>query len=211
MPAEPRTESLLPTRQSLLGRLKDCEDQEGWSEFFETYWRLIYKAARQAGLDEDSAQEVVQSTFIYLSRRMPRFHYDPALGSFKAWLLRVTRSRISALRRRAEGQNAVMPDVNFEGREIPLWERIPDPSMDCLDDIWQREWEEHLLQNALRRLRARISAQQLLMFELAVLDEIPPQQVARKLEVSLMQVYLARHRVGKMFKAEVARLRRESE
>ena len=37
------------------------------------------------------------------------------------------------------------------------------------------------------------------------------EQVARKLGVSLMQVYLARHRVGKLFKAEVLRLRRETE
>jgi len=29
--------------------------------------------------------------------------------------------------------------------------------------------------------------------------------------VSLMQVYLARHRVGRLFKAEVERLRRETE
>jgi MinD-like ATPase involved in chromosome partitioning or flagellar assembly len=36
-------------------------------------------------------------------------------------------------------------------------------------------------------------------------------EVARKLDVSLMQVYLARHRVGKLFKAEVIRLRQETE
>jgi len=31
----------IPTRSSLLGRLKDWEDQESWRDFFETYWRLI--------------------------------------------------------------------------------------------------------------------------------------------------------------------------
>jgi hypothetical protein len=34
---------------------------------------------------------------------------------------------------------------------------------------------------------------------------------SRKLDVSVPQVYLARHRVGKLFKAEVAKLRREAE
>jgi RNA polymerase sigma factor (sigma-70 family) len=211
MSAEPGTDSLLPTRRSLLTRLRDCEDQEGWREFFDTYWRLIYKAARQAGLDESRAQEVVQTTFIYLSRRMPRFRYDPALGSFKAWLLRVTRSRISVLRRRAEAREAGMLEPDLEGHELNIWESIPDPSPDPLDEIWQREWEQHLIQTALRRIRARISAEQLMIFELAALDAVPLNQVARKLDVSLMQVYLARHRVGKLFKAEVERLRRETE
>src|SRR3974377_1353954 len=92
--ADPGTDSLLPTRQSLLSRLRDCQDQAGWHEFFEAYWRLIYNVARQSGLADDEAQDVVQNTFIYLVRRMPNFHYDRKRGSFKSWLRVVTRSRI---------------------------------------------------------------------------------------------------------------------
>jgi len=46
---------------------------------------------------------------------------------------------------------------------------------------------------------------------MATLGGVPLRQVAAKIEVSLPQIYLARHRVGQLFKAEVARLRRESE
>src|SRR5438093_3020848 len=104
MPTEPETDSLLPTRQSLLSRLRDWQDQDGWREFFDTYWRLIYRVTRQAGLDDASAQDVVQNTFIYLARRMPKFRYDPARGSFKAWLRGVTGSPIPVFRRRAEAK-----------------------------------------------------------------------------------------------------------
>src|SRR6185503_19449815 len=104
MLTEPGTDSLLPTRQSLLTRLRDWQDHDGWREFFDTYWRLIYRVARQAGLDDATAQDVVQNTFIYLARRMPNFRYDPARGSFKSWLRRVARSRVSVFRRRAEAK-----------------------------------------------------------------------------------------------------------
>jgi len=211
MLTEPNTESLLPTRQSLLSRLRDCQDQEGWREFFDAYWRLIYRVARQAGLDDATAQDVVQNTFIYLSRRMPKFRYDPSRGSFKSWLQRVTRSRVSVFRRRAEAKEAPLPELPLEDDEIPVWEMIPDPAGDKVDEIWQREWEENLVKTALRRLSCKVSAQQLMIFELAALGEVPLKQVARKLDVSLMQVYLARHRVGKLFKEEVRRLRRETE
>jgi RNA polymerase sigma factor (sigma-70 family) len=211
MLTEPRTDSLLPTRQSLLSRLRDWQDHDGWREFFDTYWRLIYRVARQAGFDDTTAQDIVQNTFIYLSRRMPKFHYDPARGSFKAWLRRVTRSRISVFRRRAEAKEPALPELSLEEDDAPIWESIPDPAGDVLDEIWQREWEDNLLKTALRRISPKVSAQQLMIFELAALGEVPLRQVARKLDVSLMQVYLARHRVGKLFKAELARLRRETE
>jgi RNA polymerase sigma factor (sigma-70 family) len=211
MLTEPGTDSLLPTRQSLLSRLRDWQDHDGWREFFDTYWRLVYRVARQAGLDDASAQDVVQNTFIYLARRMPKFRYDRARGSFKSWLRRVTRSRILVFRRRAEAKEPPLPDLHLEEDEVPVWETIPDPGGDQMDEIWQREWESNLLKAALRRISAKVSAQQLMIFELAALGEVPLKQVARKLDVSLMQVYLARHRVGKLFKSEVAQLRRETE
>src|SRR6266540_5619492 len=109
---EPGTDSFLPTRQSLLSRLRDQQDEDGWREFFDTYWRLIYRVARQAGLDDATAQDVVQNTFVYLTRRMPKFRYDRARGSFKAWLRQVTQSRISVFRRRAEAKEPPLPEVS---------------------------------------------------------------------------------------------------
>ena len=211
MLTEPETDSFLPTRQSLLSRLRDWQDQDGWREFFDTYWRLIYSVARQAGLNDATAQDVVQNTFIYLARRMPKFHYDPARGSFKSWLRRVARSRIAVFRRRAEANEPALPELLLEDNNVAVWESIPDPAGDILDEIWDREWENNLLKAALRRVAPKVSAKQLMIFQLAALGEVPLKQVARKLDVSLMQVYLARHRVGTLFKAEIARLRRETE
>jgi len=211
-PAEP--DSLLPTRQSLLARLRDWQDQAGWREFFDTYWRLVYSVARNAGLADAEAQDVVQGTFIYLSRRMPNFQYDRSRGSFKSWLRVVTRSRIHAhwRREKRDGQLLREPLAREAGdRETDLLELQPDPAADALDEVWQREWEQNLVDRAFDRLRTKVSSQQLLIFRLALFGELPLRQVAAKLGVSLPQVYLARHRVGRLFKAEVTRLRREWE
>ena len=69
-------DTLLPTKQSLLVRLRDWQDQAGWLRFFDTYWQVIYNVARNAGLSDAEAQDVVQNTFIYLARRMPNSQYD---------------------------------------------------------------------------------------------------------------------------------------
>lgn len=208
---EPVSDSLSPTRQSLLSRLRDWQDQDGWREFFETYWRLVYNVARKAGLADAQAQDVVQNTFIYLARRMPKFHYDRTRGSFKSWLRVVTRSRIHAFWRAETRKNPCAPFPSDEADGPEVLDALSDPTQDALDQVWQREWEEHLVNTSFRRLRSRTSSQQLLIYRLAVLGQLPLNQVAKKLGVSLPQVYLARHRVGKLFKAEILRLRNESE
>ncbi len=210
---DPGTDSLLPTRQSLLSRLRNWQDQEGWREFFDRYWRLIYSVARKAGLTDIEAQEVVQNTFIYLSRRMPNFHYDQSRGSFKSWLRVVTRSRIHAYCRAEKAGQALireaLPDEEDQGAEAV--DGVPDPAADALDEVWQREWEENLISTAFRRLRTKVGSQQLLIFRTALLEDLPMSQVAKKLDVNVAQVYLARHRVGKLFRTEVQRLRKEME
>jgi len=207
------TDSLLPTRQSLLSRLRDWQDQDGWREFFDTYWRLIYNVARKSGLGDLEAQEVVQSTFIYLSRKMPKFRYEPARGSFKSWLRVVTRSRISVYRRTEKAREKFIrePFPGAEDLDESAVEQLPDPAADALDEVWQREWEQNLLDAAMRRVRAKVSSKQLLIFRASAIDHLSASQVSKKLGVSLSQVYLARHRVGHLFKAEVQRLRRETE
>ena len=213
MTAEPGSDTLLPTRQSLLWRLRDWQDQTSWRDFFDTYWRLIYNVARKSGFTDAEAQDVVQNTFIYLSRRMPNFQYDPKRGSFKSWLRVVTRSRINVYRRTEKAEEKFRREQLLRGEsgEADGVEELPDPAADALDEVWQREWEENLLSAAFRRIRSRVSSQQLLIFRLATLGDLPLTQVAKKLGVSLAQVYLARHRVGKLFKAEVQRLRQETE
>src|SRR5262245_52790565 len=84
----------LQTRRTLLSRLRDLDDHESWRTFFNLYWRLLYNVARKSGLDDLGAQEVVQDTVIAVARQMPEFRYDPARGTFRQWLLRITRRRI---------------------------------------------------------------------------------------------------------------------
>src|SRR5438128_4008238 len=85
----------IPTRQSLLARLKDLSDQASWREFFDTYWRLIHATALKAGLTESEAEEVVQEVMITAAKKLPVFTYDPAKDSLKGWLLAVTRWKVA--------------------------------------------------------------------------------------------------------------------
>src|SRR5881397_439457 len=88
----------LATRRSLLTRLRDAGDQTGWQEFFETYWKLLYRVARKSGLTDAEAQDAVQETIITVAQQMPEFCYEPPRCSFKGWLCcsRASASRTSS-------------------------------------------------------------------------------------------------------------------
>src|SRR5437867_8951662 len=89
-----RTDQWIPTRRSLLSRLRNWEDHASWQQFFDTYWKLIYTVALKSGLSDTEAEEVVQETVISIARKMPSYQYDPTNCSFKGWLKHVTRLRI---------------------------------------------------------------------------------------------------------------------
>src|ERR1044071_8154758 len=89
------SDELIPTRTTLIHRLKNWQDQSSWQDFFDTYWKLLFDVALKSGLSEVEAQDVVQETMISVAKHMPKFKYDPAIGTLKAWLLNMTRWRIA--------------------------------------------------------------------------------------------------------------------
>ena len=207
-PTHTGTDDLLPTRRSLLGRLKDWSDHASWQVFFDTYWRLIYRVALKAGCTESEAEEVVQQTMISAAKAMKDFRYDPAQGSFKGWLLQLTGWRItSQLRRRRlvsplePGDDS--PELDREGTAPPAQISIPPE----LERLWDTEWEDNLLGSALERVRTRINPKHFQIFDLCVIQHKPVQEVRQFLGVSAMEIYLSRHRVARLVRQEIARLR----
>jgi RNA polymerase sigma factor (sigma-70 family) len=195
--------SLLPTRRSLLSRLKDWDNQDSWREFFNTYWRLIYGVARKAGLDEAEAEDVVQDTLASVAKEMKNFRYDKSKGSFKGWLKLITRRRVSdALRKRyrAGCANSVSSDHPAVQAELA---GLEEDGAECVENVWEDEWKQRLLEAAIERVKNRVSPAQFQIFELYALSQLPIGAVTRSLGVSIVAVHVANHRVKKLLKAEI--------
>jgi len=195
----------LPTRTSLLHRLKQWEDQESWRDFFNTYWKLIYGAAVKAGLNDAEAQDVVQDTVIAVAKKIEDFKYDPALDSFKGWLLYLTRKRIALHYRKRERDRGGPARDSHLALAAEL-ENIPDPAGVDLEAIWNEEWEKNLTDAALARVKQQVNPKHFQMFNFYVLKQWPVKEVAKTLDVTVAQIYLAKHRISALVKKEVKRL-----
>jgi len=204
-----RREEFLPTRQSLLQRLKRWNDQESWRHFFNLYWGLLYSTAIKAGLSDSEAQDVVQDTIIVVSRKMEGFKYDPVVDSFKGWLLYLTRKRIALeYRKRARRRPQTPTSQNEANAEI---ETFPDPAGPGLEKVWEEEWRRAMWDAAIGRVKEQVAPKQFQMFDLYVVKDRPAREVARALGVAVAQVYLAKHRVSALVKHELLQLKSKLE
>jgi len=193
------------TRRSLVDRLANWSDRRNWQEFFDIYWRLIYSAARKSGLTDAEAQEVVQETVITVAKKADKFKYDPAIGSFKGWLLQITRWRIIDQIRKRQPATGKQPR-SVDDRLTATIERLPDENAVDLDALWEREWQKNLFDAAIARLKKKVDPKQFQIFDCYVRKEWPAQKVAEQLGVNVGQVYLARHRVSALLKKEIKAL-----
>jgi RNA polymerase sigma-70 factor (ECF subfamily) len=209
-PMQNRPADSIPTRQSLLARMKDWSDQASWQDFFHTYWRLIYGVALRAGLSAGEAEEVVQETVISVAKKIGEFKNDPALGSFKSWLMLITRRRIAdQFRKRPPAAANSFPRPDETARTSTV-ERVPDPASLDLDKVWEEHWEKNLLDVAMDNVKRQVSARQFLLFYQQVVKEWPAAKVAEKYTVNLARVYMARYRVTRLVKKEVRKLQRRN-
>ncbi len=200
-------DELLPTRLSLIGRLRDLDDQPSWREFFDTYWKLIYGAAIKAGLSDHEAEDVVQETVIGVARKMPDFKYEPDVCSFKGWLMHVTRCRIADRFRRRRPQNVPLVAPSAETTTDNAL-NFPDPSADVLESIWNEEWQKNIVDVAMEHVRRRANPEHYQIFHLHAVKGLGVRDVAKLTGASLPKVYVTCHRIANQVKQEVRRLER---
>jgi RNA polymerase sigma factor (sigma-70 family) len=202
-------DDLEATRTTLIDRLKNWQDQRSWQDFFNTYWKLIYGVARKSGLTDTEGQEVVQETMISVAKHMPNFQYNRATGSFRAWLLKMTRWRITdQFRKRA--RSAALASASGETTlGTSTIDKIVDPAGLGLKGIWDAEWESNLMTAAITKVKRQIDPQKYQIFDFYVNKAWTSEKVAATFGVSTGQVYLAKHRITELIKKEIKRLETE--
>lgn len=194
------------TRQSLIARLDDWEDRKTWDDFYQTYWRLIYAVGIKAGLRPEEAHDCVQETILSIAKQSKKKLYDPEQGSFKTWLMNMTRWRINDQFRKRKKDTAMSGADWGDERKTAVIDRFEDPKGDLLDRLWDVEWKKNIADAALARTKAQVSPKQYQIFDYYVVRQWDAKRVQEHLGVSMAQVYLAKHRVGAVLKKELARL-----
>lgn len=199
--------STLPrTRSTLLGRLRDIDNQDAWEEFVETYGPRVFDWCCRFNLQPADAADVTQNVLTRLCKAMQTFRYDKSRGSFRSWLKTVTanaaRDFLSTLSKPDRGTGD--SDVVFGLDAL----RDPD-AIEDLASVLEAEAERELVREAEERVKLRIKPQNWDAWRLTVHENMSADQAADRLGLRPRDIYVARSRVTKMLRDEVAVLNRD--
>jgi RNA polymerase sigma-70 factor (ECF subfamily) len=171
------------TSFSLLEQLRRSPDEAAWARFVHLYSPLLFGWARQAGLDEGDAGDLVQDVFVVLLKELPRFECDPA-QSFRAWLKTVVLNRWRNQIKRQARVPAHRGDAFLA--DVPA----PDDSL-----FEEQEYRRQLLRRALELLRDEFQPATWKAFHEHGMNGRPAAKVAAELGMTVGAVYAAKCRV----------------
>lgn len=173
--------------------------QDAFEDLFERYSPRIYRQALQFLGNEAEAEEVMQEVFLTLYEKAGTFRGDAAVST---WLYRLTaNTAISRLRRRSRQHevslDAYLPQFSDDGhhRERPVvdWSHNIERAM-------LREESRQLLREAIEKLRPLDKA----VVVLSDLEELPQQETADILGLSLAAVKARLHRARLFLRSQLA-------
>jgi len=177
-----------PTRPSLLLQIREPANHAAWEAFVRIYAPLIHGYCRRHELQDADAADVAQEVMRSVMTAIRRFEYDPGRGSFRGWLLTVTRNKVNTFL----GARARRPQP---ASESTLLARIEAPNGATEEDRWDADYRQRLFEWACDKARQEIKPATWQAFSLTALDNQSAEEASAATGLSAGAVYVARSRV----------------
>jgi RNA polymerase sigma-70 factor (ECF subfamily) len=186
------------TRLSLLRRVGDRTDSDGWREFKDLYDPLLFNYARRQGLAEHDARDAVQEVYVKLLQELPSFKLDHSRGRFRTWLWQVTHNTVrDQARKRLRQSNA---ERSYRERTDIL---IPSP-LDILQAEFAAAHRRRVLEIALKTVKNQTQPATWACYEQHILFDRPSATVAAELGLTVAAVNTNASRVHKKVRERCA-------
>jgi RNA polymerase sigma-70 factor (ECF subfamily) len=186
------------TRQSLLLRLRDHQDNEAWAQFVDVYAPLIYDYARQRGLQDADAADLTQACLSRFAVSVRNLEYDPQRGSFRGWLFTLVRNMLRDFLDRPQS----FQQGSGDSRVQQLLENQAAPERGE-EAEWDREWRRNLFAWAAEQVQPRVQEATWLAFWKTAVENRSGHEVAAELGLTVAAVYLAKSRVMARLRAVI--------
>lgn len=188
----------METSVSLLERLAGRPGDDDWRRLLDLYQPLLRAWLSRAGVPASDAEDLLQEILLVVVREVRDFDRRRT-GSFRAWLRTILVHRVRPYFRARDYRPVATGDSDFLGR----LEQLESPDSE-LSKLWDLEHDRYLAAKVLRRIEPEFTAPTWEAFRRQVIDGRAAADVAAELGVSLNAALLAKSRVLKRLRRELA-------
>ena len=181
---------LMPsTHFSLLTAAQAGSDQ-AWTRLVELYRPLLYRWLRRQDVPHDDALELTQDVLSVVVQEIGRFQHNGRPGGFRRWLREIAVHRALGFLRGRRLRGAAPGGSTFLAQtqqQIDL--------DDFLAEQWDREFDQQVLAQLMNIVESELEPTTCAAFRLVTLEDVPAEQAALQLGISVGAVYSAKSRV----------------
>lgn len=177
-------------------------NERAWRTFLQRYKPSILDWCLKGGLQHDDAETVSTDVLVKLAKKMETFDRTRC---FRNWLWRVVRNAVRDFQRRVSR----LP--HFPAAGGPAFDHFVKNlsargGIEELVEHLDRALEEDLkaARQIAERVKGQVKAHRWQAFWWTVIDDRPAAEVAEELGMSVADVYVTAHRVGKLLRKEGA-------
>jgi RNA polymerase sigma-70 factor, ECF subfamily len=188
----------METAVSLLERLAGAPTDDDWSRLNDLYQPLLRAWMARTGVPPADADDLIQEVLLVVFREVAGFERR-GQGAFRAWLRTILTNRVRDYFRASQHRPSATGGSDF----LRSLDELESPGS-ALRLLWDREHDEHIAASLLRRVQPDFAAPTWQAFRRHVLEGEPAAHVAQELGLSLNSVLLAKSRVLKRLRQELA-------
>ena len=167
----------------------------GWGYLLDSYGPFVRNILTRKGLQEASADDIVQNVMTIVAKKMPEFERQRP-GSFRTWLRAIT---VNCLRDYLKSREHKDRGLGGNNNLSDLVEAMRD-SRSAFTIMWNQEHARHVLDQLLKAVSPEFSPKTIEVFERLAIHDQPVNDVARDLEMSANACFVARSRVFRRLK-----------
>lgn len=190
----------METSVSLLERLAGAPGEDDWRHLLELYQPLLRAWMARMSVPDADADDLAQEALVVVFREVGSFRRRGP-GAFRGWLRTILTNRVRVYFRDRKYRPTATGDSDF----LRQLDDLEAPGSE-LSRLWDREHDEHVAAVLLRRVQGDFAPATWQAFTRHVLEGQSAAQVALEVGLSLNSVLLAKSRVLKRLRGELAGL-----
>jgi RNA polymerase sigma factor (sigma-70 family) len=181
-----------------------------WRRIYDQFGNAILAFARRRGLNDHSAEDVLQEVMVALIRcqLQPANAYNPNAGSFQAWLWGIIRNRVRSVRRK-DDKEEVLPASASAASTEQVVRSLPEGAQPPHDfeQSEEAQWQHALFAAALRKVEARVTPENFSIFAALLEERATIEELALTHAKKPNAIYALKHRCEEMLLVEARALR----